>query len=138
MNSSENNWSLFLQSQIELFEGFNIVGGVRYDDYSLFGDATTWRVGVSYRIPHIKTLVHANIGTAFSPPSPQDVQPALYGNPLLAEPERSLGWEVGGCGCLNRDPGRGEPEAPTEHRESSHGLRLPPQRGTRICNHVYI
>ncbi len=95
VDSSENNWSLFLQSQIELFEGFNIVGGVRYDDYSLFGDATTWRVGVSYRIPHIKTLVHANIGTAFSPPSPQDVQPALYGNPLLAEPERSLGWEAG-------------------------------------------
>jgi len=95
VDSTENNWSLFLQSQLEIAEGLNLVGGLRYDDYSLFGDSFTGRIGLSYRLPEVRTLVHANYGTAFAPPTPQDVQPALYGNPLLIEPERSRGWEAG-------------------------------------------
>ena len=46
-------------------------------------------------MPIIKTILHANYGTAFSPPSPQDREPAIFGNANLAIPERSRGFEVG-------------------------------------------
>ena len=46
-------------------------------------------------MPVTNTLLHANYGTAFAPPSPQDREPALYGNPALLEPEESQGYEVG-------------------------------------------
>lgn len=95
IDQSETNWALFLQSQAELLPGLNLVTGLRYDSYSDFDDAVTWRAGLSWRAPWLQTLLHANYGTAFSPPSPQDREPALFGNALLVKPERSRGWEVG-------------------------------------------
>lgn len=89
------NWALFLQTQAELLPGLNLLGGLRYDAYSDFEDAVTWRAGVSYRIPGVKTLLHANYGTAYTPPTPQDLTPIFGGDPGLVDPERSQGYEVG-------------------------------------------
>jgi len=95
ISQHETNWALYAQSQMEIAEGLNFVASLRYDNYSDFEDAVTWRAGLSYRVPVLQTLLHANYGTAFSPPSPQDREPALFGNALLAKPERSQGYEVG-------------------------------------------
>ena len=95
IDQNETNLAAYLQSQAQLLPGVNLVSGLRYDRYSDFDHAVTWRSGLSWRVPVIDTLVHANYGTAFSPPSGQDREPALFGNPQLAKPERSRGWEVG-------------------------------------------
>ena len=95
IDQNGTNWALYGQSQMEVFEGLNFIAGLRYDHYSDFENAVTWRTGLSYRVPVIGTLVHANYGTAFSPPSPQDREPALYGNALLVKPEQSRGYEIG-------------------------------------------
>lgn len=89
------NWALFLQSQAEVLPGLNLLASVRYDSYSDFDDATTWRAGISYRVPRLQTLVHANYGTAYTPPTPQDLTPVFGGDPLLVQPERSQGYEIG-------------------------------------------
>jgi len=95
IDQSETNLAGYLQSQAEILPGVNLVSGLRYDRYSDFEDAVTWRAGLSWRVPGLGSLLHGNYGTAFSPPSGQDREPALFGNPQLAEPERSRGWEIG-------------------------------------------
>ncbi|MCF7786477.1 MAG: TonB-dependent receptor [Prosthecobacter sp.] len=95
ISQAQTNYALFLQSQAELFKGFNLIGGVRYDKYSDFDNAFTWRSGISYLIPVLQTVLHANYGTAYTPPTPQDLTPVFGGNPNLLNPERSRGYEVG-------------------------------------------
>jgi len=95
VDQAETNWALFLQSQLELLPGWNLLGGLRHDSYSDFEDATTWRTGTSWRMPWTQTVLHANYGTAFAPASPQNREAALFGNPLFVRPERSRGFEFG-------------------------------------------
>lgn len=95
VDQQEQNWALFSELQWNPWQDLRFVAGARYDDYSLFGEETTWRAGVNYVVPKLGTVLHANYGTAFSPPSPQDFQPALYGNPYILNPELSEGWEIG-------------------------------------------
>jgi vitamin B12 transporter len=95
IDQNQTNWALFLQSEAEVLPGLNLLGGLRYDAFSDFDNAVTWRAGVSYRLPWTRTLLHANYGTAYTPPTPQDVTPVFFGNPALVAPERSRGYEVG-------------------------------------------
>jgi len=95
ISQPQRNYAFFLQSQAELFKGFNLIGGIRYDNYSAFQDALTWRSGISYLVPVTQTVLHANYGTAYTPPTPQDITPVFGGNPNLITPERSRGYEVG-------------------------------------------
>ena len=95
VTQKQHNRALFLQSQAEILPGWNLTAGIRRDSYSAFGDATTWRTGSSWRMPWTQTILHANYGTAFSTPSPQDLAPALGGDPTIIKPERSKGYEFG-------------------------------------------
>lgn len=95
VDQAETNWALFLQSQAEILPGWNIVGGIRHDEYSDFNDATTWRAGTSWRMPWTQTVLHVNYGTAFAPASPQNREAALFGNPAFLKPEQSKGFEFG-------------------------------------------
>ena len=95
INQSETNWAVFQQYGFEILNGVNLTGGLRHDHYSDFSDATTWRSGLSWRVPCSLTLLHANYGTAFAPASPHNREPALYGNPNLIIPEKSRGFEFG-------------------------------------------
>lgn len=95
VDQTETNWALFLQSQAEILPGWNIVGGIRHDEYSDFDDATTWRAGTSWRMPWTQTVLHVNYGTAFAPASPQNREAALFGNPAFLKPEQSKGFEFG-------------------------------------------
>jgi vitamin B12 transporter len=95
IDQNQTNWALFLQSQAEVLPGLNLLGGLRYDSFSDFEEAVTWRAGISYRVPVLKTLLHANYGTAYTPPTPQDLTPVFGGNPNLLDPERSRGYEIG-------------------------------------------
>lgn len=95
VDQAETNWAIYLQSQVELLPGWNLITGVRHDSYSDFSDATTWRVASSWQIPGILTVLHGNYGTAYSPPTLQDRESTFWGNPQLTQPERSRGYEFG-------------------------------------------
>lgn len=95
VDQSETNWALYLQSQAEVLPGWNLLASIRHDSYSDFDDATTWRVGSSWRMPWTKTVLHANYGTAFAPASPQNREAALFGDPTFLKPEMSEGVEFG-------------------------------------------
>jgi vitamin B12 transporter len=99
----DDNIGGFLSSQWQPIEGLNVLNSVRYDAYSQFGDAFTWRQGVSYIIAPTKTVVHASGSQAFTEPPLQDLvvdypgsfgSPSYLSNPNL-KPETDLGWEAG-------------------------------------------
>lgn len=95
VDQAETNWAVFLQSQAEILPGWNLLGSIRHDAYSDFQDATTWRLGTSWKLPWTQTVVHANYGTAFGPASPQNREAALFGDPTFIKPELSKGFEIG-------------------------------------------
>lgn len=103
VDQSETNWALFAQTQYEVTDRLQILAGIRRDEYSDFGSDVTWRSGLSYRVPVAGTQLHANYGTAFAPPTPQDREPALFGLPTLLRPERSRGFEAGFSQPLFKD-----------------------------------
>ncbi|MDR0534079.1 MAG: TonB-dependent receptor [Verrucomicrobiales bacterium] len=94
INDSQSVISPFLQTEWEALEGWTLNGSLRLDHDSDFGNPITWRIGSSYRLPKLDTLFHASYGTSYTPPSPQDIATAYYGNPNLM-PEYGSGWDVG-------------------------------------------
>ena len=100
IDGNDNNIGGYISSQWQPLPGLNILNSGRYDSYSAFGGAFSWRQGASYRVAPTQTLVHASVSSAFTPPSLQDLYyyypgpPAYLPNPNL-KPETDLGWEAG-------------------------------------------
>jgi vitamin B12 transporter len=96
----ENNLGGYISSQWQPIDGLNILNSGRYDSYSQFGGAFSWRQAVSYLVAPTQTLLHASVSSAFTPPSLQDLYyyypgpPAYLPNPAL-KPETDIGWEAG-------------------------------------------
>lgn len=88
------NNAVFLQNQIELFESLNWTAGLRYDDYSTFGNNLTYRTTASYNIEEISTRFHGSWGKGFRAPSINELFFPFFGNPDL-NPEESKGWDFG-------------------------------------------
>ncbi len=88
------NNSLFFQNQIALFESLHWTAGLRYDDYSTFGNNLTYRTTISYNIEEIDTRLHGSWGKGFRAPSLNELFFPFYGNPNL-RPEESKGWDFG-------------------------------------------
>lgn len=85
--------SAFASSQWNWGDRGAVTAGVRYDDHSVFGGATTFRVtGVLGLGAAVRA--HASWGTGFKAPSFNDLYFPYYGNPRL-EAERSRGWDAG-------------------------------------------
>jgi vitamin B12 transporter len=96
-DGNQSNIGGYVSSQWQPLVGLNILNSVRYDDYSQFGDAFTWRQGASYCVAPTQTTVHASVSRAFTPPTLQDTVysfPPFFPNPNL-KPETDLGWEAG-------------------------------------------
>ncbi|MDR1145394.1 MAG: TonB-dependent receptor [Verrucomicrobiales bacterium] len=94
VKNSQTVVSPFVQTEWEPLDGWTLNGSVRLDHDSDFGNPITWRIGSSYRVPKLETLLHASYGTSYTPPSPQLIAGAFYGNPRL-EPAYSSGFDVG-------------------------------------------
>lgn len=82
----------FAQAQWEALPDLHLIGAVRHEHTEDHGDHVTWRGGVSWRAPGVRTLLRGSYATAFAPPSVQDTATALWGNPAL-EAEKARGWE---------------------------------------------
>ena len=88
------NNALFFQNQIELFESLHWTAGLRYDDYSTFGNNLTYRTTMSYNLEDIDTRLHGSWGKGFRAPALNELFFPFYGNPNL-RPEESTGWDFG-------------------------------------------
>jgi outer membrane receptor for ferrienterochelin and colicins len=66
------NWGIYAQDEFELFKGFRVNAGVRYDRYSSFGGTVNPRVGLVYQ-PYEKTIFKLLYGQAFRAPSVFDL-----------------------------------------------------------------
>ncbi|MDR2462265.1 MAG: TonB-dependent receptor [Verrucomicrobiales bacterium] len=94
IQDSQTVVSPFVQTEWEPIEGWTLNGSLRLDHDSDFGTPITWRIGSSYLVPKTDTLLHASYGTSYTPPSPQLIATAFYGNPSL-KPEHSSGFDIG-------------------------------------------
>lgn len=88
------NNSVFFQNQIKLFESLHWTAGLRYDDYSTFGNNLTYRTTASYNMEKIGTRLHGSWGKGFRAPSLNELFFPFFGNPNL-NPEESKGWDFG-------------------------------------------
>ena len=89
----------YIQSQWQPVEGLNILNSGRYDAYSQFEGAFSWRQAAAYTTPVTATVLHASVAEAYETPTVDDLySPGFFGysvgDPNL-RPERSLGWEFG-------------------------------------------
>jgi vitamin B12 transporter len=84
----------YAQSQWQPLTGLNVITSARYDVYSDFSNAFSWRQGMTYEIAPTKTVVHASGSSSYTPPSAEDLYYPGSNNPSL-KPESALSWEAG-------------------------------------------
>lgn len=94
INENLDSFGLYAQNQWSPVDRLWIQNSVRYDHFSDYDNAVTWRQGVSWRIPKLDTLLYGNVSRSFSPPTIQDLYFPGSSNPNL-KPERALSWEIG-------------------------------------------
>lgn len=84
----------YAQAQVNLHERFLMTAGVRQDSYSVFGDATTYRVTGGYRIPETGTKFRSSYATGFRAPTLNDLFFQNFANETL-QPEKAQTLDVG-------------------------------------------
>jgi vitamin B12 transporter len=94
--ADRDNTALYGQAQFTIIDNMFINLGLRYDDNSEFGNETTPRGSIAYRIPDWGTKFRAAYGEGFKEPTffEQFAEGFARGNPNL-DPERSRSWEIG-------------------------------------------
>lgn len=78
---------------LEPLDGLDLGGGVRYDDHSSFGHATTRSADISYTPNHGATRIKASYGEGFRAPSLYQLY-GPFGDAAL-KPERAWGFDAG-------------------------------------------
>ena len=86
--------SVYALGIFQPFAGLSVTGGVRHDDYSQFGGATTFGANANYSPNDGATNVRASYGEGFKAPSLYQLYDAFSGNAAL-RPERSKSYDVG-------------------------------------------
>jgi vitamin B12 transporter len=97
INQHQKLFSVFGNDEWTPFADLHLTGGLRHDDYSTFGDATTGRVTAAWVVADNALKLRASYGTGFDAPSFLDLygRSAFFvGNPAL-QAERSHGWDGG-------------------------------------------
>jgi vitamin B12 transporter len=93
VSEDRTNRALYLQGRFD-YGGFTFIGGVRYDDDSIFGNKTNPKISGSYLYDRTQTRFRISWGTGFRAPTFQELFTPLFGNPRL-DPEESTGFEIG-------------------------------------------
>ena len=79
---------------VQPFAGLSLSGGVRHDDHSQFGGATTFGANANYSPNAGATNVRLSYGEGFKAPSLYQLYDAFSGNAAL-RPERSKSYDIG-------------------------------------------
>jgi len=85
--------SLYLDVHAKPVAGLNVGAGIRYDDHSQFGSATTMNADAVYSPNGGATQIRASYGEGFKAPSLYQLY-GDYGTPGL-RPEKARGWDAG-------------------------------------------
>lgn len=86
--------SVHLLAVVKPFVGLSVTGGVRHDDHSQFGGATTFGANTNYTPNGGETNFRASYGEGFKAPSLYQLYDTYSGNPNL-KPERSKSYDIG-------------------------------------------
>lgn len=98
-NELQIDRAVYGELESTLFNHFFVTSNVRYDEYSDFGGAFTYRIAPAYIFPETDTKIKASLGTGFKAPSLSELYqnfPAFnfFANPNL-QPEQSTGYDIG-------------------------------------------
>ena len=85
--------SVWIQNQLFVGDGLDLVAGLRRDDHSKFGGKTTYRVAPAYTVETMGTTFKASYGTGFRSPSLFELFSSFGSETLQAE--ESEGWDIG-------------------------------------------
>lgn len=110
INSHAGTLAGFGQSQWEALPGLSVINALRYDAYSDYASALTWRQGLAWTVPGSQTVLFGNVSRSVAVPTAQDLyyeydDGAFFrsaGNPGL-RPERALTFELGARQPLMND-----------------------------------
>lgn len=83
----------YLQDQIALWNAWFTTVGIRWDDNSIFGTETTYRIASAYQVYGTGIRIKGSFGTGFKAPTLYQLY-SDYGDLNLA-PEESTGWDFG-------------------------------------------
>ena len=89
-----NTDSFYLDLHAKPVEGLNLGAGVRYDDHSGFGHATTTSADLAWSPNGGATQLRASYGEGFKAPSLYQLYDGFVGNADLV-PEKAKGWDAG-------------------------------------------
>jgi vitamin B12 transporter len=84
----------FFQQTFRFFERLFMSAGVRVDDNSAFGTATTERGSLAYLVKEWGTRLHGSAGSGFRAPTFNDLFFPGFSNATI-QPEKSFSWDVG-------------------------------------------
>ncbi|MDI1296231.1 MAG: TonB-dependent receptor [bacterium] len=86
--------SVYALAIVKPFTGLAVTGGVRHDDHSQFGGATTFGANANYTPNAGATNFRLSYGEGFKAPSLYQLYDTFSGNSAL-QPERSKSYDVG-------------------------------------------
>ncbi|MES2175371.1 MAG: TonB-dependent receptor [Pseudomonadota bacterium] len=86
--------SVYALAIVKPFVGLAVTGGVRHDDHSQFGGATTFGANANYSPNGGATNVRLSYGEGFKAPSLYQLYDTYSGNAAL-RPERSKSYDIG-------------------------------------------
>lgn len=86
--------SVHVLAVVKPFAGLSLTGGVRHDDHSQFGGATTFGANANYTPNDGATNFRASYGEGFKAPSLYQLYDTYSGNRNL-KPERSKSYDIG-------------------------------------------
>ena len=86
--------SVYALGIVQPFAGLSLTGGVRHDDHSRFGGATTFGANANYSPNGGATNFRASYGEGFKAPSLYQLYDSFSGNAAL-RPERSKSYDLG-------------------------------------------
>lgn len=94
---SRHTQSVALEYRGTFMEALDVQAGVRFDDNSVFKDATSWTLGASYTFAGSGVRLHASAGTGVVNPTYFELYANAFGtvgNPNL-HPEESRSFDIG-------------------------------------------
>ena len=86
--------SVYALGIVQPFAGLSVTGGLRHDDHSQFGGATTFGANANYSPNAGATNVRLSYGEGFKAPSLYQLYDMFSGNAAL-RPERSKSYDIG-------------------------------------------
>jgi vitamin B12 transporter len=89
-----SNHAGFAQAQLNLWDRVFATGGIRQDDYNVFGSATTYRATAGYLHQETGTKVRSSYATGFKAPTINQLFFPDFGKADL-KPEKSQSMDVG-------------------------------------------